>query len=222
MMHGHEDASYPDGRKKGPNNSNQGTVLGPYVHHERNSDYGFIRSDVRKQVDFMTSALFGYMFNISGKNRYVDNIRDDPLNRQRFYFYQGDNKIADTRGEWASQLYTDEGEDTRKILCFDIELANAYRDGTRRDERDEDYQQDDYEPYKVIDRGNDLRPFPFFKKENGTINGKFANVSGTIKYDIDNRENLTMNFTDSFFNFLTSYFDLKGMTIKKFGEENIE
>jgi len=199
MMHGYENAFSPkENRINKRNGNDQGTVLGPYIVKTHNNiEYGFINDDVKKYLDFMTASLFGYIYNEN------ENLpANDPKNiRQQNYFYQANADVTKLKGEWGRKLYT-ERNDGQKILCVDIELANSYRDGTRGGNTP-------YNCEKIVNRD---RHFTFFSKKYGEPKGKFADVHRNIIYYLDNRDNQTIAFTKSFYDFLTSYFDYKDIT----------
>jgi hypothetical protein len=199
MLHGYENANNQKERINNPSldSNDQGTVLGPYIvetHRDnKDIDIGRITKDVIRRVDFMTSALFDYKFNL--KYDFIDS--EDPTNmHQRSYFFGGgvtSANVTSFKGEWARKLYGDVDYEWRRIPCFDIELSNSYRDGTRGKKEGGSGTEMNYNPNKVLNRGT----LPFFAKENenGPINGKFAN-----KQD---KEASTI----SFFDFLLDYFN---------------
>jgi hypothetical protein len=220
MLHGHENANTFKGRINNTSH-NQGTVLCPYIvkpHTKKeNVEVGHIESTIMGYVDYMTYVLFGYKFEL---RNFPDN---DPDNRsQTNYFFGGgedateEEKVAivtSFKGEWARKLYNgDEG--SRGIPCFDIELSESYRDGTRGKKEGGKGRDLPYDSNNVVKRHEN---FQFFKKNgNGTIDGRFAIVPGKISYMLDNKRD-KKKFTISFFDLLLNYFKERAMIIDGLG-----
>jgi hypothetical protein len=209
MLHGHEDAFRPVRERifnhaaytteKGYDDLSEigmGTVLGPY--EVDSNERGSVVDPVMGYVNYMTAALFGYI--------YGGAVAD--------YLYGRDRNVRNLKGEWGRKLYSDEKDINKKILCFDIELANSHRDGTRgKTERGQTALTNmGYDPNEVVKRDE---KFQFFKKENGAISGKFANVSGKVAYKTADGENKYLRFTIPFYEFLISYFDDRGIPIDR-------
>jgi hypothetical protein len=192
MLHGHDDAKTPDGRINNPRGSDQGTVFGPYtITTQGNQDYGSINIEIKKYVDFMTSVLFGYQFISTNTS-------------QANYFFGGTSIVTLFKGEWARKLYGDVVNAQQRIPCFDIELSESYRDGTRGKTGGEGTSTEmGYDSDRVLNRGN--RPF-FRKNANGTIDGRFAEVNLQNNRRIILQVRPDIGVTISFMDFLEIYF----------------
>jgi hypothetical protein len=168
MMHGYDSTK--------PGNDNRGCVYGQY--NVGTNDIGTIPPEIKGYIDFMTQSLYGY------KNAASGNSKND-----KAYFYKGIDNMAEFNGEWVRHLYGD-GKD-RKILAFDIELPEDYRQGTRGK---------GYNPFHV---GN--RDLPFFKDEKGFL------VSEEWRIPDKNKDIEKLIFpTESFYEFLNNFYKNKG------------
>jgi hypothetical protein len=203
MLHGHEDVKDRK-RTYDTANNNQGTICGPYKIHDK--EYGFITHDIIKQVDFMTAALFGYMYNMPGEDdryRPFDPSKDIGTKRQKNFFYLEKIDVTEFEGEWSRKLYGD--VNSQDIPCFDIELSNNYRDGTRGGAPN-------YKPTMVVDRHDRKYNLLFFMEGNG----RFANILGNIVFKSDSYVPADpMPFVISFFDFLSSFYNYRNKEIDK-------
>jgi hypothetical protein len=219
MMHGHESGARGNNYRTYSYNekqiSDQGTVLGPYnVNKTGNKEFGSIEEDmpvngerpsVKRCVDFMTVALFGYKYRDGEPAADMENYI------QRNYFYLATTDVSKDLGDWTRKLYGESG-----ILCFDIELSDSYRDGTRGKKKTHETDGRDmiYKPEKVVNRRGSEYDFPFFKE--GVDKGKFASI--TLRDDNQLRlideatENeIPRSSTISFYEFLEIYFQQRGI-----------
>jgi hypothetical protein len=190
LMHGHENASNPGGRTTVATGNNQGTVLAPYKIKPNTENKGIELTDtIKNYADYMTAALFGYMYSGEAEN----------------YVFGGEGiKYIKEDGEWVRKLYVDQG--SPEIPCFDIELGENYRDGTRgnTDPKVFDGRYKMYEADKVANRHQKGLPF-YTKDASGVISGRFAIVSLQEPHMILSDKTL-LSKTIPFYEFLEKYF----------------
>jgi len=142
----------------------EGKVFGPYYLN----NYGQVRmtDKVKKYVNYILETIINGRYNI----KYSDTTLKpyDKDGDKGFYYIttpetpQKNDTIDNPykyAGEWSYLLYGIKKVKSEKILCFDIELPNRYRQGTRDDKN-----KDNYEPNKVGEN-----KLPFFKDDNGVI-----------------------------------------------------
>jgi hypothetical protein len=188
MMHGYED------RKKTENEpypkdgiTGQGAVYGSYLVNGNQMD---LNDEMMRYSDLVTLCLFGY--------KHFKNEKDNVISHKNKYIFE--NKPEKYFGEWTQKLYE------QKISCYDIELAENYRQGTRGKIGSSGVEKK-YDPYFVIYRENKMH---FFMNKDI---GRFVNLNGskiTFVYSIGGgkKENRIENISLSFFNFLTDLYAL--------------
>jgi hypothetical protein len=186
MLHGYEDINkerIPPGERV---LNSQGTVAGPY---RLDGIRGYMEESVMNRVDNITSSLFGYKYARGSA----------PINRvnySRNYFFDPESTVdivgRKFNGEWSRKLYLNEKDGhARRIQCFDIELPENYREGSRCPPG-ETGKHGIYTPNMVVNRHTYNIKMPFF---NEAARGKFLNDPSKT--------------TSSFYDFLLEYFDLR-------------
>jgi len=191
MLHGYEGVHSTEKRTKNSRGGgNQGTVLGPYTVN--GNGYGIINPKIKRYVDFMTSVLFGYTF-------------FDEDTELKNYFYLADPKVASSKGEWSWLLYKKDGTG---VHCFDIELGESYRDGSRGKEPwpNASGRHMPYDWRNIVNR----EMFPFFKKTNGNIDGRFTLVKLQKDKYVVIPDGIPLSATIPFQKLIEDYFKYRG------------
>jgi len=197
MMHGYDSknrmrAGYDNYKRR--DITGQGAVYGPYLEKD---DKMYLDDKLMRNTDLLTLCLFGY------KNQIINNVNE--VTRSKNYMFDFDSKPNKYYGEWTQIL------DKQNIKCYDIELAENYRQGTRGKIGNEQYSSD-----FVINRrnaktknGDNMR---FFNEKDS---GKFVsldNIDITFVYQPKDgeRENRleNENISLSFYDFLKEFYIL--------------
>jgi hypothetical protein len=191
MMHGYEDRKLPFNRMYPDNITGQGVVYGPY---DVIGDIMYLNDEKMRYSDLVSLCLFGYKnFKIKEGNE---------VERLKNYIYDNIPKMY--YGEWSQKLHT------QGINCYDIELSENYRQGTRGKIGDQQYSSD-----FVINRRNDITQkgvnnMRFFKEKDS---GKFVSsdtINLTFVYQTKEGKNISINqnINLSFFSFLINFYSL--------------
>jgi hypothetical protein len=196
MLHGYDSEARK--RVKGeaerdyPGSDHQGAVYGPYLVDANNKMY--LPEDFMRYTDLVTLCLFGYRQTKAGSIYTTE--------RSSNYIFE--NAKDKYLGEWTKKLYDEFG----RIFCFDIELAESYRQGTRG-KTGTSGKDKEYVPELVIKRHE--KGMPFFQDK---TKGKFVDIpERKITFIYPKKEGETKNRREeeitslSFYNFLTKYYD---------------
>ena len=197
MLHGYERLD-EDRVREGFNSGYQCTLAGPYEFY---ATRGCIDESIMDQMDVITSLIFGYRYK-RGEDRLE--VVDYSTN----YFFDRKTAIGiEFNGEWSRKLYLDTPD--LKILCFDIEMGENYREGSRNQIGGRgDGSAMNYEPRLVTDRRYQNN-MPFFDPATAR---KFYATNKIVVFSDGSSNPATLSFND----FLLKYHSLCG---KKFPME---
>jgi hypothetical protein len=202
MLHGYDSQINNErlGKKmKGyPYNKHQGAVYSAYKETENKM---YLPDDIMKNVDLITLALFGFRYNLGS-----DSTKRFEYSQK--YLFEKDPSLVKYKGEWVQKLYN------REIFCFDIELAETYREGTRG-KKDPSGKDKEYVPEMVIKRHE--KGMPFFQDK---TKGKFVDLAQmNITFVYPKKEGEEKPVTKpkqvslSFYDFLKDYYNLLGEAV---------
>jgi hypothetical protein len=192
MLHGYDGTAVKE--VEGEKSNSEGTIYGPYFVED---DKIYLTKKFMEDIDFITLYLFGY--------RYKKGNSNDKFQYSKNYLF--DDNAATVSGaskyigEWCRRLY-----DRDKINCYDIELGEDYREGTRG-------KTGTAGTSKRYDTNKVIKPdMPFFKDE---TKGKFVDINKNMIFKSEGETKAELPITLSFYDFLQYYYLNRNKIIDK-------
>jgi len=202
MLHGYEEI-VRDRVLDGFIDGYQCTLAGPY---KLEGNKGYIEEYIMNQMDVITSLIFGYRYKRENESKKAE--------RSKNYFFKQDSNVGTIyNGEWSRKLFLNNNNTIgHGILCFDIEMAENYREGSRNQTGGKNTgNKMKYDPKLVMDRQNQNN-MPFF---NSSTERKFSITNKTVVFekigDEEDKRFITLSFND----FLLEYHTHKNKIVSK-------